>query len=181
MSTGTWIRRQRDRPIAEHERRAAMAAVTVLLTATALLLAVTQASTTPRHITSSEPRSAVNSAPAVPRSGTEARTALSPAIEAAAAHFLAGYLPYLYGHAPASQVQGATASFARSLAPLASHVSPSMRASTPRLVAFRPAAAPPGVVAVTAVVNDGGLVDYPIALLLVRRGSRLLVSGLGGA
>ena len=67
------------------------------------------------------------------------------------------------------------------LAPLAPRVSPSMRASTPRLVAIRAAAAPPGVVAVTAVVNDGGLVDYPIALLLVHQGSRLLVSGLGGA
>jgi hypothetical protein len=180
MSTGSWIRRQRDRPIAEHERRAAMAAVTVLLTATALLLALTQASRTPRHVTSSEPRSAASSAPALPGSGTEARAALSPAIQAAA-HFLAGYLRYLYGHAPASQVQGATASFARSLALLAPRVSPSMRASTPRLVALRPAAAPLGALAVTAVVNDGGLVDYPIALLLVHQGSRLLVSGLGGA
>jgi hypothetical protein len=55
-----------------------------------------------------------------------------------------------------------------------------MRARHPRVVALHAVKAPAGVIEVTAVINDGGLVDYPIALLLSQRGSRLLVTGLGG-
>jgi hypothetical protein len=34
---------------------------------------------------------------------------------------------------------------------------------------------------VSAVVNDGSLVNYPIGLLLASRGGRLLVTEVGGA
>jgi hypothetical protein len=47
-------------------------------------------------------------------------------------------------------------------------------------VALRSTPARPGPLLVSAVVNDGGLVDYSIGLLLAVHGGRLLVSGLEG-
>ena len=55
-----------------------------------------------------------------------------------------------------------------------------MRARRPRVVALRSTPAPSGLLRVSAVVNDGGLVDYSIGLLLAAHGGRLLVSGLEG-
>jgi hypothetical protein len=34
---------------------------------------------------------------------------------------------------------------------------------------------------VSAVVNDGGLIDYSVGLVLASEGGRLLVTGLDGA
>jgi hypothetical protein len=53
-----------------------------------------------------------------------------------------------------------------------------MRALHPRIVALHRVTAPGGALGVTAIINDGGLVDYPIVLLLAHYGHRLLVSGL---
>ena len=49
MSTAAWMRRQRDRPIAEHERRTAMAAVVVILGAVTVLLTLTQPASQARY------------------------------------------------------------------------------------------------------------------------------------
>ena len=54
-----------------------------------------------------------------------------------------------------------------------------MRARRPRVLAL-PARPPPRGRSGERVVNDGGLVDYPIGLLLAAHGGRLLVSGLEG-
>ena len=55
-----------------------------------------------------------------------------------------------------------------------------MRSRQARLVSLHTTPAPSGLVGVSAVVTDGGLVDYPIGLLLAPRDGRLLVSGLEG-
>ena len=39
-----------------------------------------------------------------------------------------------------------------------------MRARRPRIVALHLVDAPAGALGVTAIINDGGLVDYPIAV-----------------
>jgi hypothetical protein len=178
MSTLAWIRRQRDRPIAEHERQVAMAVVVAFLTAIGLLLALTQPSSRPaRHSTSTSathPRQESQIPPGAP-------APLTSAASRAAGAFLTGYLGYIYGHRSAREVTGATATFTHSLSALAPRVPPSMRARLPRVLALRPARAPAGLTGVTAVVNDGGLVDYPITLYLAPRGRRLLVTGVGGA
>ena len=54
-----------------------------------------------------------------------------------------------------------------------------MRARRPHVVALHTSASS-GLLRVSAVVNDGGLVDYSIGLLLAAHGGRLLVSGLEG-
>lgn len=178
MSASSWIRAQRDRPIAEHERRAAFAVVAVLSIAVALLLALT----TPRETSAS--RSATrNAAASTPPAGHPASGpgVLTQESERAARVFLDGYLPYLYGRSRASEVRGATLTFAHSLTPFAPRVPPAMRGRHPRVVSLHAASAPAGLVGVTALVNDGGLVDYPIALLLARHGRGLLVAGLASA
>ncbi len=127
-----WLTSLRDRPIAESERAAAMATVTVLLLAAALLLALSRPHDQPRR--SSRPHSAPSIAqrtPTRPAQTPESSTApLTPLVTRAADLFLAGYLGYIYGHAPASAIDGATPALLRSL-----------RAHPPR---SRPACAPAG-------------------------------------
>jgi hypothetical protein len=177
-----WLTSLRDRPIAESERGAAMATVTVLLIAVAILLVLSQPGgrsrrTSRRHAAPS----VVQSAPASRAGASESVTAaLTPTVARAADMFLAGYLGYLYGHAPASRVKGAAAALVRSLQADPPRVSPAMRTRQARVLVLHTIPAPSGLVGVSALVNDGGLVDYSIGLLLVAHGGRLLVSGLEG-
>lgn len=177
-----WLTSLRDRPIAESERRAAMAAVVVLLSATALLLALTRPAGQPRRGTKRPSSSLVRSASGLHAQAPETSTApLTPRIARTADLFLVGYLGYLYGHAPASQIKDATAALLHSLEAHPPRVSPGMRSREARLVSLHRAQAPSGLLGVSALVTDSGLVDYSIGLLLAPRGRRLLVSGLDGA
>ena len=109
-----------------------------------------------------------------------ARRRITPLVTRAADLFLAGYLSYIYGHAPARAIDGATPALLRSLRAQQTRVSPGMRARQPHVLALRSTPARSGPLLVNAVINDGGLVDYSIGLLLAVHGGRLLVSGLEG-
>jgi hypothetical protein len=174
MSTAAWMRRQRDRPIAEHERRTAMAAVVVILGAVTALLALTQPASQARYPTRSTP-------PSPPLATAESHTSAS-ATEAkpTAERFLAGYLSYVYGRTSARQIKDATPALIRSLQAYPPRVPPAARARHPRVLSLHPTAAPAGEVAVSAVVNDGGLIDYSVGLILASDHGRLLVTGLEG-
>ena len=178
----TWLTSLRDRPIAESERTTAMAAMIVLILAAAVLLTLTQRDSQPRRSspTLSAP-SVAQRAPASRARASEARaTTLTPRIVRAADSFLAGYLGYLYGHAPASAIRGATPALLRSLRAQPPRVSPGMRARRPRVVALRSTPVPAGLLGVSAIVNDGSLVDYSIGLRLALQDGRLLVRSLEG-
>ncbi len=178
MSAGSWIRQQRDRPIAEHERHAAMAAVVVLLTTVAVLLALTQPATQASRAAQGSSRIAET----IPGATVERHTlALAHETERVAEGFLAGYLAYTYGRAPASQITGASRPLIRSLQAHPPRVPPAARARHPRVLSLHPTAAPTSEFAVSAVVNDGGLIDYQVGLLLDSEHGRLLVTGLEGA
>ena len=177
-----WLTSLRDRPIAESERRTAMAAVVVLLAAAALLLALTRPDGQRQRTIERPSPSPARSASAVHAQAPETSTApLTPAVARTARLFLAGYLAYLYGHTPASQIKDATAALLHSLEAHPPRVSPGMRSREARLVSLHTTQAPSGLLGVSALVTDGGLVDYSIGLLLAPRGGRLLVSGLDGA
>ena len=177
-----WLTSLRDRPIAESERAAAMATVTVLLLAAAILLALSRPSIGPRPTPQRHPGPSVaQRTPSVVAQATESSTApLTPLVARTADLFLAGYLGYIYGHAPASAIAGATPPLLRSLRAQPTLVSPGMRARRPHVLALHSTPARSGLLRVSAVVNDGGLVDYSIGLLLAAHGGRLLVSGLEG-
>jgi hypothetical protein len=180
-----WLAALRDRPIAERERHHALLAVATLLIATTTLLALTSPRQDPPRRThgASIPARAAVSRPASPGAGTARAIPVESTIVPAAAlrtarAFLKGYLANLYGHAPASAVRDATRALVLSLEANPPRVSLDMRARQPRVLALHPTPAPPGQIAVDAVVNDGGLEDYPVGLLLAHRDGRLLVTGL---
>jgi hypothetical protein len=174
----SWIRRLRDRPIGERERRGALAAVAVVVIAATLLLSLTAPETPPRR-PASTPGRRVGEREA-PRTN-ESSSGSTVAALRAARRFLHGYLAYIYGHGRATQVSAATSGLARSLASRSPKVPPSMRARRPRVLALHVVTVPTGVIEVTALINDGGLVDYPIQLRLAGLGGRLLVTAVGGA
>lgn len=177
-----WLTSLRDRPIAESERRAAMAVVVVLLAATALLLALTRPDGQRQRMTERPSRSLARSVSAVHAQASETSTApLTPAVARTSRLFLGGYLAYLYGHTPASRIKGATPELVRSLEDHPPRVSPGMRSREARLVSLHTTQAPSGLLGVSVLVTDGGLIDYRIGLLLAPRGGRLLVTGLDGA
>jgi hypothetical protein len=175
MSTAGWMCQQRDRPIAEHERRTAMAAVVVILAAVAVLLTLTQPA--------SQARYRARSTPLNPPPGAAERHSSASENEAkrTAERFLAGYLGYVYGRTPAGQIEGATPALIRSLQAYTPRVPPAARARHPRVLSLHPAAGSAGEVAVSAVINDGELIDYSVGLVLASEGGRLLVTGVEGA
>jgi hypothetical protein len=178
-----WLTSLRDRPIAESERRSALTTVLVLLILAAVLLVFTRP-TGSRHLTARSATSTIMAAAAaraqVSVSSTPSDGAPLPTVARVSREFLAGYLAYLYGHAPAGQVDGATQALIRSLRAQPTRVSPGMRARQPRIVALHSTPALPGLFGISAVINDGGLIDYSIKLLLTSHDGQLLVSGLEG-
>lgn len=170
MSASAWVRAQRDRPVSDRERRAAFTTIAVLSTTMTVLLAVVS-----EPATSRAPRRAVAAfrGPQASRTGS-----LSEEPQRAAEVFLASYLPYLYGRGTASEVRGATAPFVHSLTPRAPRVPPAMGGMHPRVLSLHATPAPAGLIGVTALINDGAVIDYPITLRLARHGHQLLVSGI---
>jgi hypothetical protein len=181
MSAPAWIRRQRDRPIAEHERRWAFTAITAAMVAATLLLALTAPGGPSTHAAAAAVSRRRHQHASWASERRSAQVGLTSAAERVARAFLRGYLGYLYGHNRASEIRAATVAFTHSLPARAPNLSPAMRGKHARVVALYAAPAPAGLIGVTALVNDGSLVDYPVALRLARQGGLLLVSALGGA
>ncbi len=174
MSTAAWMRRQRDRPIAEHERRTAMAAVVVILGAVAVLLTLTQPASQALYRARNTPLSRP------PAAAENHMSASASEAKQTAERFLAGYLGYVYGHTPAGQIEDATPALIRSLHAHPPRVPPAAQARRPRVLSLHLAVASAGGVAVSAVVNDGELIDYSVGLVLASEGGRLLVTGVEG-
>jgi hypothetical protein len=176
-----WLASLRDRPIAERERRTALAVVAVLLAVSAMLLGATRPARHPDRAASRRPRVAVRSAPRPALTGGAANAALVvPAAARVAQRFLTGYLAYLYGHAPITAVRYATPALLRSLRAHPPLVPPAMRARSPHVLSLHPAPAPLGSVGISALVNDGELASYQVLVLLAPKRGRLLVSTVEG-
>ena len=160
----TWAAHRLKRPLAEREQRAAFAIVTAAIVVATLVLA-----------TGSAPRfSSARQNPAV-RASSKAPVLSGPAVMVAR-RFLDGYLGYLYGHAPARAVRDAVPALSRSLAARRLIVPPAMRSLSPRVLALGSAPASPGLIGVSATVNDGELASYQLELVLARAHGRLLVA-----
>jgi hypothetical protein len=180
MSPATWMLRQRDRPLAEHERRTALVGTAVVLIAAALGLGSTRplAHGTPAHAAAVKTTTPTAPDPRQPTPESSAGGELSSVAAQASRAFLVGYLAYTCGRAPARRITDATDGLLAALAEHPPRVSPAMRSTYPRVVELHAAPAPPGEVGVSAVVNGGGLIDYTLGLILAPRGGRLLVTAL---
>jgi hypothetical protein len=164
----------RDRPSSERERRTATTAVLAGIIAAILLLAVIRGepSAPAATHTSSTLTPAVHSDPAqAPDLGERS------AVEVVR-HFLAGYLAYAYGRAPAASVPDAARALIASLERHPSRVTVARQARLPRIEQLVVTLAQSGQPMVNAVLNDGGIVDYTVELVLARLHGRLLVSAL---
>lgn len=177
----TWLTSLRDRPIAESERTTAMATVSILMVAAAILLVLARPNVQPGYTPQRAPGASVvvQSTPSVIVRTLQSRAApLPPKVTRATGLFLAGYLDYLYGHAPARQIKDISPVLLRSLRANPPRVSPEMQTRRPRVTALHRTPAPPGLFRVSAVINDGSLVDYSIRLRLAPQDERMLVVGL---
>ncbi len=177
------LRALADRPIAEHERRLAFAVAAAVVVIAAGVLVLTRGSSPPP----TPPRSGAPLVPAPPialppaPSGPPRGPAAAPAGAARDARvFLAGYLAYLYGHAAARAIHGATPRLVRRLERDRPRVSPATRERHPRIVALTARRVAGGRVAVTATIADGGVARYPILVVLERRGGGWQTTELSG-
>ncbi len=177
MSPRSWIGHQLEQLLAEHRHRAAtVCGLLLLLAAVGLVLNRPDTSA----VVGSEQ---ANRTPALHASGSAAprwTLATSAATKSTAERFLAGYLAYLYGRAPASTVQDATGAFVRILQHEPLRVPPGIRGLHPRVVGVNVSPQPPGRAIALALVSDAEVVHYPIRLTLTQTGSRWRVSGLQG-
>ena len=106
-----------------------------------------------------------------------ARPTVSVGEISAARAFLDGYLRLVYGNPSRGRLPDATATLQRQLISRRVLVSPAQRRRHPRVVSLTAVRSQAGW-RVRAVIADGGVAEYPIALTLVRGGRGWLVSGV---
>jgi hypothetical protein len=171
-----WLAALRDRPLSERQRRGALPILAAALALATLVLVLTRPSpehrtaqrVPARRILASHGRELARSRPPVP-SAAPARVSR---------RFLQGYLAYIYGHASARRIPCASAALSRSLRAQPPLVSADERARHPRLIKLALLSSTGAAPRVRALVSDGGVADYPIELVLDRRGGRLLVTAV---
>lgn len=161
----------RARPVTEEERHTSILAVLACLAAVALLLGLTRSAPRP-PVTASTAAKAASAAPASLDVSRQAGVNV-------ARRFLHGYLAYLYRGLPGREVIGGTPQLIRSLGEHPPR--PVARAlSLPRIVAVDLAGTRSGQLAANAIVNNGGIVNFTVGLLLARQDGRILVAQLEG-
>jgi hypothetical protein len=161
------LARLRDRPASVDERRAAVLAVLAVILSTVALLGVAHDPSFRR------PRSSVRTLDATLTAPATTPTVPIFAVLRVVHGFLPGYLAYAYRGAPAANVSDATPALIASLEDHPPRVAP-LHASAPRVIEMRLS----GPLRVTAVLNDGGIVNYTLGLALTRLDRRLVVARL---
>jgi hypothetical protein len=111
--------------------------------------------------------------------GASSRRQLARAREVAR-RFLAGYLRFAYGQAPASSVRAAAPSLRRQLSGQHALIVPVERSRHPRVIVLVATGRAPGAVSATAVVDDGGIADYAVRVTLRETPSGWLVTAVDG-
>jgi hypothetical protein len=167
----------RHRPSGERERRTATTAVLAAIITAALALALTRGE--PSAPAATHPSS--TPAPAAPREPAQAPDLSERSAVEVARRFLAGYLAYAYGRASAARVPDAAGALIASLERHPPRVTVGRQARLPRVEQLIVTLAQSGQPAVTAVLNDGGIVDYTVELVLARPHGRLIIGALGPA
>lgn len=163
----------RDQPITDQGRWPALTLAALTLIAAGVLLSLTAPHPTAHR---AQPPQANTAHPR--RVSRPANPQLLKAAAGTARVFLTGYLAYIYGHTTASHAKDTTTRLGRALQAHPPVVSPAMRARHPRVVSLDATPTASGALKVTALVNDGELIDYPIRLLLTPHDGRPLVSAL---
>jgi hypothetical protein len=98
----------------------------------------------------------------------------------AAARFLAGYVPFIYGRGSARSVDAIAPALRLQLMRARAQVTPVERRRRPRVVALTAVGRAPGVVLATALVADGGVTTYALRITLREDRSGWLASAVDG-
>ena len=165
-SSNRWTRRPSLGSIAALGAAAALGLVVVLA------LAVSHPRSAIEQLRRHDPPGEVVLGPAAPEVHTRAGA------RAAGERFLRTYIAYLYGRIGANDVQSATIDLRRALDRARVRVPPARAERSPTIVGVRTGIQHPGVVRVTATVDDGDLATYAITVLVERRDGRWLVNDL---
>ena len=96
----------------------------------------------------------------------------------AAERFLGTYVPFAYGRAGALGVSSVTPVLGRRLARDRAQVTPVERRRRPLAVLLRVVGLTPGFVLAAAIVDDGGIVAYPLRFTLQESAGRWAVSSV---
>jgi len=107
---------------------------------------------------------------------TPSQPAGSASAEQSARRFLAGYLPFYYGHAPASDIRGETAAFGRYLRAHPPNIPPAMQSLQGQVAGIAMAQAG-GMWRALVNVHDARS-TYQLTLTLVRVGTAWAVTGV---
>lgn len=158
-----------ERPIAEGERRAAFFIAATVVVATAALLVIPGGGSLFSPATTTLD---------LPRAAEQPPSAQRGAPEEAAARFLQGYLPFLYGRRAAKSIRAATPQLVERLVRSRVRVPLAARKRRPRLEAIGAPRLAAGRALVRARVGDG-TVSYTLALALMRSSGRWLVRSVG--
>ena len=94
--------------------------------------------------------------------------------------FLAGYLRFAYGRAPAAAARAVTPALRRQLKRERVQVTPVERTRRPEVVSLSALGQASGVVVATALIDDGGIANYGVRLTVRRMNRAWLVSGVDG-
>jgi hypothetical protein len=114
---------------------------------------------------------------APPRPSPVSAAQLARAREVAWA-FLAGYLPFAYGRAPADSVGAVTPALRRQLKRERVQVTPVERRRHPRVITLTALGQASGAVVATALIDDGGIANYAVRLTLRQQRAGWLVSSV---
>jgi hypothetical protein len=101
-------------------------------------------------------------------------------VRQAAAQFLAGYLPFAYGRAPARSVNAVAPALRGQLTGRRAQLTPVERRHRPRVVSLEAVGQAPGVALATAMIDDSGITTYPPRLTVQRVAGAWLVSDVDG-
>lgn len=175
-----------DRPISDGERRRLFAlAAAIVVAATALMLLIGdhgRQAAPPERTQPSPPSTSAPPPEPQPAAGVEGTAApaaaLPPEPRRVARRFLSGYLAFIYGRGPAGAIEGGDPGLVARLVRSRVRVPPAARRREPRVVELRAPRDDRQRLQVTALIDDGGVAQYPISLTLVRRGGRWLVTGM---
>lgn len=97
---------------------------------------------------------------------------------AVAARFLAGYLLFVYGRASAGSVSAATPGLRGELVYARAQLTPVERRRHPRGISLDAEGRAPGVVVVTAMIEDGGIAGYTLRVTVQGGGAGWVVSSV---
>jgi hypothetical protein len=94
--------------------------------------------------------------------------------------FLVGYLRFTYGRGSALAVSGVTSVLRRQLLRRRAQLTPVERRRRPRVVSLQTIATTPAFVVARAVIDDGGVVTYPLRFTVEHGGGRWAVTSVEG-